>query len=231
MPTNTTNFNLIKPGQDDFYDVSVPNANMDTIDGILKTLQDAVNSGATEQELAQIREELAAHLAEKATLTTTGHVQLNSSTSSTDETTAATPKAVKTVKDAIPALNNTVTSNSTVQAATANAVKIAYDKAVSVESAGLRLITGTYTGDGTKDRTIFIGATPKLVFVFQVITHVDESRMFVFNPVRGVMVRNPSNNIAGGYLHNMKTVTNGFFLSQTDYLNDPGGTYYYYALI
>ncbi|KQL17691.1 hypothetical protein [Cytobacillus solani] len=66
MPTNTTNFNLIKPGQDDFYDVSVPNANMDTIDGILKILQDAINSGATEQELAQIREELATHLADKA---------------------------------------------------------------------------------------------------------------------------------------------------------------------
>ncbi|MGN7402725.1 hypothetical protein ACTHO0_22990 [Cytobacillus praedii] len=66
MPTNTTNFNLIKPGQDDFYDVSVPNANMDTIDGVIKTLQDAINSGATEQELAQIHQDLATHSADKA---------------------------------------------------------------------------------------------------------------------------------------------------------------------
>jgi phage-related tail fiber protein len=99
MPTNTTNFNLVKPGQDDFYDVSVPNANMDTIDGVLKTLQDAINSGATEQELAKIREELAAHLADKASLTKAGHVQLNNATNSTDESTAATPKSVKAAMD------------------------------------------------------------------------------------------------------------------------------------
>jgi hypothetical protein len=44
---------------------------------------------------------LAAHTAEDATLTTKGHVQLSSSTSSTSETLAATPKAIKTVKDSI----------------------------------------------------------------------------------------------------------------------------------
>ncbi|MEH7522024.1 hypothetical protein V7149_01875 [Bacillus sp. JJ1503] len=66
MPTKTTNFNLIKPGQDDFYNVNDQNANMDTIDEVLKVLQDAINSGATEQELAQIRQDLATHLADKA---------------------------------------------------------------------------------------------------------------------------------------------------------------------
>lgn len=66
MSTTTPNYNLIKPGQKEFYDVSVPNANMDILDGVLKTLQDAINSGATEQEIAEIRQELAAHLADKA---------------------------------------------------------------------------------------------------------------------------------------------------------------------
>lgn len=40
MPTNTTNFGLIKPGQEEFYDVNVPNVNMDVIDSVLKEIQD-----------------------------------------------------------------------------------------------------------------------------------------------------------------------------------------------
>lgn len=45
--------------------------------------------------------DFATHEAEDATLTTKGHVQLSSSTSSTSETLATTPKAVKIVKDSI----------------------------------------------------------------------------------------------------------------------------------
>ncbi|MEH7342767.1 hypothetical protein V7122_02585 [Bacillus sp. JJ1532] len=75
MPTKTTNFNLIKPGQDEFYNVNDQNANMDTIDEALKTLQEAISSGATEQELEQIRQDIATHLAEKASPTKLGHVK------------------------------------------------------------------------------------------------------------------------------------------------------------
>lgn len=64
MPTSTTNYRLIKPGQDEFYDVAVPNANMDSIDLNLKTLQDAISTGASEQELEILRQALAAHKAE-----------------------------------------------------------------------------------------------------------------------------------------------------------------------
>jgi phage-related tail fiber protein len=69
-----------------------------------------------------------------ASTTQKGIVKLNDSTNSTSTTEAATPNAVKQVKDSIPALDNTVTSISTTKAATANSVKTAYDKAVSVES-------------------------------------------------------------------------------------------------
>lgn len=62
MPTNTPNFKLIKPTQEEFYDVKVPNNNMDIIDRLLKEFQDAITSGATEQELTAIREALAMHL-------------------------------------------------------------------------------------------------------------------------------------------------------------------------
>lgn len=66
MPsTNTTNFNLIKPGQEEFYNVDVPNTNMDTIDGVLKALQDVINSGASEQDLTTVKNALTAHLADE----------------------------------------------------------------------------------------------------------------------------------------------------------------------
>lgn len=42
MPTSTTNYNLTKPGYEEFYDVGVPNANMDKIDAALKALSDAL---------------------------------------------------------------------------------------------------------------------------------------------------------------------------------------------
>lgn len=64
MTTNTTNFNLIKPLQGDFYDVGITNENMDTLDEILKALQDAINSGASEQDLAALQAALVAHSAE-----------------------------------------------------------------------------------------------------------------------------------------------------------------------
>ena len=40
MATNTTNYNLIKPEIDDFYDVEVFNENADLIDAALKSLSD-----------------------------------------------------------------------------------------------------------------------------------------------------------------------------------------------
>lgn len=94
MPTNTTNFGLIKPGQEEFYNVDVPNNNMDTIDGVLKALQDAINSGASEQDLTILRDALATHLAEEASLTEAGHVILSNLINGKSEDKAATEKAI-----------------------------------------------------------------------------------------------------------------------------------------
>lgn len=66
MPTNTPNFKLVKPTQEEFYNVDVPNNNMDIIDRLLKEFQDAITSGATEQELNNIREALETHLTDEA---------------------------------------------------------------------------------------------------------------------------------------------------------------------
>lgn len=94
MPTNTTNFNLVKPGQEEFYNVDVPNSNMDTIDGVLKALQDAINSGASEQELAELQLAFAEHLIATATVNEVGHVQLSNLINGSSESKAATEKAV-----------------------------------------------------------------------------------------------------------------------------------------
>ena len=42
MATNTTNYNLIKPGLSDNVDIGDINDNMDTIDTTLKTIADSV---------------------------------------------------------------------------------------------------------------------------------------------------------------------------------------------
>ena len=83
-----------------------------------------------------------------ATLVQQGIVQLNSSTNSDSETQAATPKAVKIIKDLIDALtrnlgnyipnskkSSAINSNSADTVATSAAVKIAYDKGVEAKTA------------------------------------------------------------------------------------------------
>ena len=98
MPTNTTNFNLIKPIQGEFYNVDVPNSNMDTIDGVLKALQEAINSGASEQELAELQLAFADHLTEKATVNEVGHVQLSNLYNGTSSSRAVTEKALNDLR-------------------------------------------------------------------------------------------------------------------------------------
>ena len=50
MATNTTNYNLVKPDQTDFYDVGDFNGNADIIDAQLKSINDQYTnlSGAVE---------------------------------------------------------------------------------------------------------------------------------------------------------------------------------------
>lgn len=97
-------------------------------------------------------------MADDASLTKKGHVQLSSDIDSIDETKAATPKAIKEVKDAIPKLNNAVTSTSIAEAATANAVKQVNDKVVihidDNEAHGI----GNKSTLITTDKTTLVGA-------------------------------------------------------------------------
>lgn len=54
MSTNTENYNLIKPDQEDFYNVDDFNNNADIIDSQLKTLSDGLGSAAQESTVNSI---------------------------------------------------------------------------------------------------------------------------------------------------------------------------------
>lgn len=47
MSTKTTNYNLVKPEENDYYDIGVPNGNMDLIDTELKSRADALSAHAS----------------------------------------------------------------------------------------------------------------------------------------------------------------------------------------
>ena len=53
MATYTDNFNLIKPSEDDFYDIQDMNENMDTLDGVLEEMEQSQTLLAQNQEEVQ----------------------------------------------------------------------------------------------------------------------------------------------------------------------------------
>lgn len=60
MATNTTNFGLVKPAQDDFYDIDVQNDNMDIIDEELKKSKDHIDNksnphGVTASQIGAVK--------------------------------------------------------------------------------------------------------------------------------------------------------------------------------
>lgn len=85
---------------------------------------------------AVTKEELNSHKAETASTSQKGHVQLSTSTTSTSTTLAATASAVRAVRNMIPSLEGYA-----------------------------RVATGSYVGNGGKNRLIAVGATPMFVFV------------------------------------------------------------------
>lgn len=116
MSSKTTNLNLTKPSEDEFYDINVQNENMDIIDreinGLkqpayeVSTAMSDLNSGemitVAFGKIAKAVSTLISHTTSKATNSVLGHVKLSDSTSSTSASTAgvaATPKAVKAAYD------------------------------------------------------------------------------------------------------------------------------------
>lgn len=103
----TPKLGLKKPDLNDYVIVAELNENADILDTAVSELQDGTavipDLETTNKTLAgginENKTNLATHLADDATLTKKGHVQLNSDIDSADETKAATPNAIKKVSE------------------------------------------------------------------------------------------------------------------------------------
>lgn len=61
MAGQTPNYKLVKPAPEEFYDVAVPNGNMDIIDALIKALQDGK---ANSTDLTSVTNAVTQHLDE-----------------------------------------------------------------------------------------------------------------------------------------------------------------------
>ena len=50
MANNTTNYNLVKPSENEYYDINVSNSNLDIIDTEIKKVNDRLDSVSTDAQ-------------------------------------------------------------------------------------------------------------------------------------------------------------------------------------
>lgn len=50
MATNTTNYNLVKPSENEYYDININNSNLDIIDTEIKKINDRLDSVSTDAQ-------------------------------------------------------------------------------------------------------------------------------------------------------------------------------------
>lgn len=48
MATNTNNYNLVKPSENEYYDININNSNLDIIDTEIKKINDTLSSVSTD---------------------------------------------------------------------------------------------------------------------------------------------------------------------------------------
>jgi hypothetical protein len=230
----TTNYNLPTiTGNMNADVVRDMNALAEATDTAIKQAVGSVDLSVVEGEIADVSNDLTAHLADgvkhiTSAERTTWNGKSNFSGSYTDLTN----------KPTIPTLNNTVTSTSTTQAATANAVKTAYDKAASAEntanSAG-KLASGSYVGNSASGtRFINVGFTPSLSFVYEKGTHMGQYFISMGNNAEAITSvfkyqSTPENRKGGG--NEIGNVTDGIQVHNSPfYFNQSGKNYGWVAL-
>lgn len=112
MATNTPNYNLVKPSYTEFADVQILNGNADIIDTQMKNNKENIDNHkvlvATPSLLGHVKGGGNITIGADGILNTrngttaqTGVLRLTSEVNSDSETLAATPKAIKTVNDAV----------------------------------------------------------------------------------------------------------------------------------
>lgn len=112
MADTTPNTGLKKPLENESADISVVNQNMDKIDQVLGAMSSvptmAKNAAGA---IAELHTAIANSDIPDATLTTKGKVQLSSTTNSTAENLASTPKAVKAAMDTATGAGTAITAH------------------------------------------------------------------------------------------------------------------------
>ncbi len=143
MATNTTNYNLKKPDQTDFYDIADQNGNMDLIDATMKGLEDGKvakvagkvlsTNDFTTDEKTKLQ-----NIAANAQVNIIETVKVNG--------VALTPtaKAVDVTVPAATVVNNTLTSTSTTAALSAAQGKVLKDLADGHIATGINTANGVH---------------------------------------------------------------------------------------
>lgn len=92
---------------------------------------------------------------------------------------------------------------------------------------GEYFVFGSYTGDGTSDRFIDLGFTPRFVLIMSAYPSNDSTIGLVFflNAEYGFIVSNTNQNIA-----TVAYISDGGFVARTTPVNTKGTTCYYLAL-
>ena len=165
----TQNYNLNKPDRTDYAKIEALNVNADIIDAKLRELEDNGDLTGIQQSISDIDNKVTMHLEEIASTTKLGHVKIGQGlTISEDGTLNAEAQAVpnaSTTVAGITKLNDSITSTSTTESATPNAVK-------KVNDTKLNKAGDTMTGDLVIHKGI-----PRLVLK-PVVSPVDDTKRF-----------------------------------------------------
>ena len=106
MTNYTPNYNLKKPSQEEHYNIDDFNNNFDIIDGKLKESNDSIIKISTEITDKASDTDLFNHIETNASIMAKGHVKLNNTVTSTSITEAATANSVKSVNDKVSEIVN-----------------------------------------------------------------------------------------------------------------------------
>lgn len=176
MAERTPNYDLEKATGNEYYEVELHGRNMDKIDSALGDLAEAVAASETpagSQDKADAAEAAAKSYADDAVNALAGEGNTKTVKQLDAALTTHENKSASTSEKGHVQLNNTVTSTSTTQAATANAVKQAYDKANHSHpyasqtefTAHLNDYATPHTYEDEGDDEDYIGVKYRLVFI------------------------------------------------------------------
>lgn len=156
MANETTNYNLTKPTEDEFYDVAVQNDNMDKIDTAMKGLEDnkvsqVVNKGLSTNDYTTDEKEKLSGIATNAQVNTVEGVMVNG--------VAVTLDSNKKANIPVPVISNVLTNTSTSEGLSAAQGKVLKDLADGHIDKNINTETGVHGIRYYEDKLSFFNGT------------------------------------------------------------------------